>query len=186
MSLIQKQALVRSLRSGVCGVGLVEREKLTGVDLIIDPHTAVILTNLLALPSEVDVLINTICEQSWRYDHLLVVFEAFVPSMSFKPDSAASAKESLSAYSPPVLKAIRKFRRDISLAEALQDAAVFARRFGDKAERRGDNATGLWGNRAWLDDGVGEVSIDFNLFTEIFFLISIEWRTKKTLLLRME
>ncbi|KAJ3899195.1 hypothetical protein F5879DRAFT_1005368 [Lentinula edodes] len=173
MNLIQKQALVRSLRSGICGVGLVEREMLTGVDLIIDPHTAVIFTNLLALPSEVDVLINTICEQSWRYDHLLVVFEAFVPSMSFKPDSAASAKESLSAYSPPVLKAIRKFRRDVSLAEAcgnkregcqvmtafaetVQDAAVFARTFGDKAERRGDNATGLWDSRAWLDDGVGE------------------------------
>ncbi|KAJ3871015.1 hypothetical protein F5051DRAFT_341454 [Lentinula edodes] len=71
MNLIQKQALVRSLRSGICGVGLVEHEMLTGVDLIIDPHTAVIFTNSLALPSEVDVLINTICEQSWRYDHLL-------------------------------------------------------------------------------------------------------------------
>ncbi|KAJ3859326.1 hypothetical protein EV359DRAFT_51032 [Lentinula novae-zelandiae] len=48
--LIQKQALVRSLRSGICSVGLVEHEMLTGVDLIIDPHTAVMLSNLLALP----------------------------------------------------------------------------------------------------------------------------------------
>ncbi|KAJ3993205.1 hypothetical protein F5050DRAFT_762644 [Lentinula boryana] len=173
MNLLQKQALVRSLRSEACGIGLVERDTLVDVDLIIDPHTAVIFTNLLALPSQVDTLINTICEQSWRYDNLLVVFEAFVPSMAFKPDSATSAKESLSAYSPPVLKAIRKFRRDISLAEAcenkregcrvttafadtVKDAAVFARIVGDEAEKRSDPAIGLWVDRAWLNDEGGE------------------------------
>ncbi|KAJ4478414.1 hypothetical protein J3R30DRAFT_2898104 [Lentinula aciculospora] len=173
MHLLQKQALVRSLRSDACGVGLVERDMLVGVDLIIDPHTAVIFTNLLALPFEVDVLINTISEQSWRYDNLLLVFEAFVPSLAFKSDSATSAKESLNAYSPPVLKAVKKLRRDISLAEAcenkregcrvmtafastVQDAAAFARIFGDEAERRDDHGIGLWGDRAWLDDEAGE------------------------------
>ncbi|KAJ3745119.1 hypothetical protein DFH05DRAFT_1120838 [Lentinula detonsa] len=173
MNLLQKQALVRSLRSEACGIGLVERDTLVDVDLIIDPHTAVIFTNLLALPSQVDTLINTICEQSWRYDDLLVVFEAFVPSMAFKPDSATSAKESLSAYSPPVLKAVRKFRRDISLAEAcedkregcrvttafadtVKDAAVFARIVGDEAEKRSDPAIGMWVDRVWLNDEGGE------------------------------
>ncbi|KAJ3982645.1 hypothetical protein F5890DRAFT_330989 [Lentinula detonsa] len=173
MNLLQKQALVRSLRSEACGIGLVERDTLVDVDLIIDPHIAVIFTNLLALPSQVDTLINTICEQSWRYDDLLVVFEAFIPSMAFKPDSATSAKESLSAYSPPVLKAVKKFRRDISLAEAcenkregcrvttafadtVKDAAVFARIVGDEAEKRSDPAIGLWVDRAWLNDEGGE------------------------------
>ncbi|KAJ3827374.1 hypothetical protein F5880DRAFT_1538095 [Lentinula raphanica] len=175
MNLLQKQALVRSLRSGACGIGLVERDTLVAVDLIIDPHTAVMFTNLLALPSQVDALVDTISEQSWRYDNLLVIFEAFAPSMAFKPDSAtkstssASASSSLNAYSPPVIKAVRKFRRDMSLKEAcgdkregcrvmnafadtVQDAAMLARMFGDEAEKRSGTEVGLWGDRAWLDD----------------------------------
>ncbi|KAJ3725205.1 hypothetical protein C8R42DRAFT_660854 [Lentinula raphanica] len=179
MNLLQKQALVRSLRSGACGVGLVERDTLVAVDLIIDPHTAVIFTNLLAPPSQVDTLVDTISEQSWRYDNLLVIFEAFAPSMAFKPDSAtkstssASASSSLNAYSPPVIKAVRKFRRDMSLKEAcgdkregcrvlnafadtVQDAAMIARTFGDEADKRSGTEVGLWGDRAWLDDEGGE------------------------------
>ncbi|KAJ3725223.1 hypothetical protein C8R42DRAFT_439398 [Lentinula raphanica] len=179
MNLLQKQALVRSLRSGACGIGLVERDTLVAVDLIIDPHTAVIFTNLLALPSQVDALVDSILEQSWRYDNLLVIFEAFVPSMAFKLDSAtkatssASASSSLNAYSPPVIKAVRKFRRDMSLKEAcgdkregcrvmnafadtVQDAAMLARMFGDEAEKRSGTEVGLWGDRAWLDDEGGE------------------------------
>ncbi|KAJ3768982.1 hypothetical protein FB446DRAFT_749723 [Lentinula raphanica] len=177
MNLLQKQALVRSLRSGACGIGLVERDTLVAVDLIIDPHTAVIFTNLRALPSQVDALVDTISEQSWRYDNLLVIFEAFVPSMAFKPDSStkatSTASSSLNAYSPPVIKAVRKFRRDMSLKEAcgdkregcrvmnafadtVQDAAMLARMFGDEAERRSGMEVGLWGDRAWLDDEGGE------------------------------
>ncbi|KAJ3755300.1 hypothetical protein EV360DRAFT_27504, partial [Lentinula raphanica] len=147
MNLLQKQALVRSLRSGACGIGLVERDTLVAVDLIIDPHTAVIFTNLLALPSQLD--------------------------SATKATSSASASSSLNAYSPPVIKAVRKFRRDMSLKEAcgdkregcrvlnafadtVQDAAMIARMFGDEAEKRSGTEVGLWGDRAWLDDEGGE------------------------------
>ncbi|KAJ3754753.1 hypothetical protein EV360DRAFT_19045, partial [Lentinula raphanica] len=69
MNLLQKQALVRSLRSGASGIGpgLVEHNTLVVLDLIIDPYTAVIFTNPLALPSQVDTLVDTISEQSWTY-----------------------------------------------------------------------------------------------------------------------
>jgi len=80
---------------------LVESETLLDVDLIIDPHTAVIFTNLLSLPAQIEAFTATVSVQSWRYDSLLIVFEAFAPSMAFKPDSATSAKESLSAYASP-------------------------------------------------------------------------------------
>ncbi|KAF9075073.1 hypothetical protein BDP27DRAFT_32760 [Rhodocollybia butyracea] len=174
VNILQKQALVRSFRKESCNINLVERDTLTDVDLIIDPHTAIIFTNLFALPSAVGIVTDNVSAQSWRYDHLLVVFEAFVPSMAFKPskcESSANAEESLSAYSPPVLKAVGKFRRGVALAEAcghkragcrvmtafadsVREAAGLVRKFGDEAEVRDGTGGILWGDRAWLEDDV--------------------------------
>ncbi|KIY44333.1 hypothetical protein FISHEDRAFT_25448, partial [Fistulina hepatica ATCC 64428] len=67
MELIQKRALVRILRSDACAVELVERETLEGVDMILDPHTAIIIFPLLSLPSQCDTLTQRLCEVSWCY-----------------------------------------------------------------------------------------------------------------------
>ncbi|KAK7045657.1 hypothetical protein VNI00_007490 [Paramarasmius palmivorus] len=174
MELLQKQAVVRSLRSNNCAIGLVEREGLNGVDLILDPHTAIVFTNLLALPAGCEALLTAISDQSWRYSRLLLIFEAYPPSTSFRCNvPLRNEAETFNAYSPPVLKAIRKFRRDLSMAEAcgkknaacvvchafandVEQAAVFARHFGDLVEANDDSGGALWGDRSWLEEDVPE------------------------------
>ncbi|KAL0072714.1 hypothetical protein AAF712_000477 [Marasmius tenuissimus] len=174
MQLVQKQILIRYLRSESCGVGIVEREDLNGVDLILDPHTAVIYVNLRALPSQCESVVATLSEQSWRYSRLFVVFEAYPPSWSFK--SVASERgdsEALNVYTPPVIKAIKKLRRDLSIAEGcnnkrnsckifeafagdVEAAAVHTRNFGDIVASDGNGNPILWGDRDWLEGDVSE------------------------------
>uniref|UniRef100_A0A0W0EX34 Proteophosphoglycan 5 n=1 Tax=Moniliophthora roreri TaxID=221103 RepID=A0A0W0EX34_MONRR len=174
MDLIQKQCLVRSLRSENCAIGLMEREGLGGVDLILDPHTAIIFSNLSALPAGCDSLVTAVSEQSQRYSRLFVIFEAYPPSMSFKcNEPQRSQSEALNPYSPPVLKAIKKFRRDLNVAEAcgtksaecvvyhtfardVEQAATFARHFGDLAEASNESESALWGDRSWLEADIPE------------------------------
>ncbi|KAL0581356.1 hypothetical protein V5O48_000732 [Marasmius crinis-equi] len=174
MSLVQKQALVRHLRSESCGVGTVEREDLNGVDLILDPNTAIIFVNLRALPSQCESVVATISEQSWRYTRLFIIFEAYPPSCSFKPlASLRGDSEVLNVYTPPVIKAIKKLRRDLSVAEgcakkrascrvfeafagSVEEAGLHARNFGDSVASDEGSGTGLWGDRSWLEGDVSE------------------------------
>ncbi|KAK0491325.1 hypothetical protein IW261DRAFT_1354821 [Armillaria novae-zelandiae] len=170
METLQKQVLIRTLRSSLCAVGLVEREHLSGVDLILDPNTAIIFASLISLSSQREALLSTLSEQSWRYTNLLVIFEAYPISASYK---AAASVTLLNAYTPPNLKAIGRFRRDVDLAEAcdkksptcrvqmafadtVEDAAMFARYFGDVAEAEDVSQGTVWGDRAWLDGEVAE------------------------------
>ncbi|SJL02316.1 uncharacterized protein ARMOST_05642 [Armillaria ostoyae] len=170
METLQKQVLIRTLRSSLCAVGLVERDHLSGVDLILDPNTAIIFASLISLSSQREALLSTVSEQSWRYTNLLVIFEAYPISASYK---VAASVTLLNAYTPPNLKAIGRFRRDVDLAEAcdkkspacrvrmafadtVEDAAMFARYFGDVAEAEDISQGTVWGDRAWLDGEVPE------------------------------
>ncbi|KAK0190642.1 hypothetical protein F5146DRAFT_1223500 [Armillaria mellea] len=170
METLQKQVLIRTLRSSSCAVGLVDRDHLSGVDLILDPNTAIIFASLISLSSQREALLFTVSEQSWRYANLLVIFEAYPISASYK---AAASVTLLNAYTPPNLKAIGRFRRDVDLAEAcdkksptcrvqmafadtVEDAAMFARYFGDVAEAEDVSQGTVWGDRAWLDGEVPE------------------------------
>ncbi|KAK0230465.1 hypothetical protein IW262DRAFT_1291584 [Armillaria fumosa] len=170
METLQKQVLIRTLRSSLCAVGLVEREHLSGVDLILDPNTAIIFASLISISSQRETLLSAVSEQSWRYTNLLVIFEAYPISASYK---AAVSVTLLNAYTPPNLKAIGRFRRDVDLAEAcdkksptcrvlmafadtVEDAAMFARYFGDVAEAEDVSQGSVWGDRAWLDGEVAE------------------------------
>ncbi|KAJ7273096.1 hypothetical protein C8J57DRAFT_1715378 [Mycena rebaudengoi] len=170
MELVQKQALVRSLRSPTCLVNLVERDSMFGADIILDPHSAVIFTNLLVLPSECTNLATRIEQQSWCYSRLLVVFEAYPASHSYQ---AKASKNELFAYSPPIVKALGKLRRNIGISEGcgtkrrdcevayvfadtVDEAAMFTRHFGDFAEANNESRGILWGDREWLEDDVPE------------------------------
>ncbi|KAJ7273098.1 hypothetical protein C8J57DRAFT_1316705, partial [Mycena rebaudengoi] len=154
IELVQKQALVRSLRSPTCLVNLVERDSMFGADIILDPHSAVIFTNLL---------------QSWCYSRLLVVFEAYPASHSYQ---AKASKNKLFAYSPPIVKALGKLRRNIGISEGcgtkrrdcevtyafadtVDEAAMFTRHFSDFAEANDESRGILWGDQ-WLEDDVPE------------------------------
>jgi hypothetical protein len=172
LDLLQKQTLVRALRSPACSIDLVERDILNGVDLILDPFTAIIFVPLLTLPSQCESVVQQVSYQSWHYAHLLVVFEAYPESSSVRPSKGIIPD--LYAYTPPVLKAIKKFRRDVSLAEAcgtkspslkvqyafgdqVEETALFARLFGDEAERRDQTHGAIWGRREWFDEDISEV-----------------------------
>ncbi|KAJ7702249.1 hypothetical protein B0H17DRAFT_1043394 [Mycena rosella] len=175
MELVQKQALLRSLRSRSCSIDVVERDALDGVDVVLDPHTAIIFTNLLVLPSECVDLTSRIAQQSWSYARLLVIFEAYPAGRSYQPkaNSNSSTASELFAYTPPVLKALSKLRRDLGISEGcgskrracqvqyafadtVDEAAMFTRHFGDVAEANDESGGILWGDRAWLEDDIPE------------------------------
>ncbi|KAJ6547006.1 hypothetical protein B0H19DRAFT_1265970 [Mycena capillaripes] len=197
MELVQKQGLVRSLRSRSCSIDLVERDSLGGVDIILDPHTAIIFTNLLILPSECADLTCRIGQQSWLYSRLLVIFDAYPASYSYQSKAHCNMASELFAYSPPVLKALGKLRRDVGIAEGcgtkrractlqyafadtVEETAIFTRYFGDFAEANDDSRGVIWGDRAWLDDDVPEGEEDLaaadgmNRFAAFLILCQID------------
>ena len=184
LDFLQKQVLVRSLRMSRHLVHLAERYDLGGVDLIIDPYTAVIFAPLLSLPSQCESLLAHVSTQSYSYGHLLVVFEAYPVSRSIKPSSHPTSvtTSDLNAYTPPILKAIKKFRRNLDIREAcgtkavtckvnvafadsVDEAAAYARSFGDIAEERDVTQGAIWGQREWLDSEISEVSGYQRIFT---------------------
>ncbi|KAJ7243403.1 hypothetical protein B0H12DRAFT_1130976 [Mycena haematopus] len=173
MDLVQKQGLVRCLRSRSCSIDLVERDSLGGVDIILDPNTAIIFTNLLILPSECADLVSRVAQQSWFFSRLLVIFDAYPTAYSYRSRDTCNTASELFAYSPPVIKALGKLRRDLGISEGcgtkrqacvvqyafadtVEEAAKFTRYFGDFAEANDDSRGMIWGDRAWLDDDVPE------------------------------
>jgi hypothetical protein len=172
MELIQKTQLSRSLRQQ--SIVLAERHHLAGVDLVMDPHTALMFTSLPALPSNSRDILDRLTAISWRYSHVLVVFEAFPPSCLFK--SRRSSTESFLPYmfSSPVIKSVKKLRRDFAIfgacgdmrpetnvhfafAQTVQEAAMLARTFGNLAEAA-DSSRAMWADRHWLEDDELEVA----------------------------
>ncbi|KAF8813427.1 hypothetical protein BYT27DRAFT_7084485 [Phlegmacium glaucopus] len=169
LDIIQKAALVRSLRLQECLVDLVERQSLDGVDLIIDIHSAVIFLSLFTLASQCAKDVERVAEQSWKFHRILVIFEAYPQSYAKKGGEATSTSNlGLYAYTPPILKAIKRFRRDLDIsaacgtkcqqtevlyafADSVNEAALFSRLYGDFAEENDETGGVIWGDREWLD-----------------------------------
>ncbi|KZT72907.1 hypothetical protein DAEQUDRAFT_552793 [Daedalea quercina L-15889] len=166
VALLQKRALFRCLSSECC-VDLIEREDLGDADLILDPETAVSFTSLAALPAQVDTVLARLTRLSWRYSRILLVLQAYPDSLSFKRD-LASPRPVPYPFSAAVMKAVKKLRRDLNIAEAcetkkagsavcfafalsVEEAASYARSFGDDAEAMDTTQGALWGSREWLD-----------------------------------
>jgi len=163
VDLIQKRALVQHLQT--CHVDLVERDSLGGVDIILDPGTAVLYFSLAALPALCDAFKGQLEALSWRYTDILVVFEAFPVSNYLR--RKASDELALHTFTPPILKALKRLRRDLGIAEvyqqkrsstvihyafplAVEEAAIYLRMFADWVEQR--SGVGPWDERDWLDD----------------------------------
>jgi hypothetical protein len=166
LDILQKRALVKFLGSPDRFVDLIERTTLGGVHLILDPFTAVMFIPLLTLGAHCEAWIEQLSAQSWKFNWLYVIFEAYPESCAFK---SLEKRSELNAYTPPILKAIKKFRRDIGLAEAFNtksagcrirfgfadcvtDAARFVRYAGDAAESADRTGGEIWGDREWLDE----------------------------------
>lgn len=170
MELIQKRALVRALAL-LCAVDLVERDHLgtdaENVHMILDCDTAVLFVSVETLPSCGHALMTSLTQLSWRFSRLLVVFECYPSSWSYKGGRDFANKHVASVWSPPVVKAVKKLRRDLSIADGIQtkrtstdivyafavtpeEAAAFARMYGDDAASRDGDADTSLGERAWL------------------------------------
>ncbi|KAL1951153.1 hypothetical protein VTO73DRAFT_302 [Trametes versicolor] len=181
LELIQKRALVRALTT-CCAVELVEREQLgpdaENVDLILDCDTAVLFLSVESLPSRGEAAMALLGRLSWRFSRLLVVFECYPSSWNYKGDQDFTGKPVASAWSPPVVKAVKKLRRDLAIAEGVQtkrgatvveyafantaqEAAIFVRMYGDIAETQDETGGALWGERVWLtqDERDGEYDL---------------------------
>ncbi|RPD65120.1 hypothetical protein L227DRAFT_607705 [Lentinus tigrinus ALCF2SS1-6] len=170
MAVIQKRALVRALDT-YCAVGFIERERLgedaDDVHVIMDCETAVLFFSLEMLPSGGDALATLLTRLSWRYTRLLVIFECYPSVWDYRGDRDFAAKPTASAWSPPVVKAVRKLRRDLSISEGVQtksaatlveyafantveEAAALTRLYGDVAEAQDQTSGAIWGERLWL------------------------------------
>ncbi|KAI6119775.1 hypothetical protein EDD16DRAFT_1519346 [Pisolithus croceorrhizus] len=172
LSLIQKRALVRELQGNTCRVILVERCFLGGCDIILDPDRAIIVASLFALPAQIEALAERISKESWRYSEILVVFEAYPSERSCRAEDKNGDRNGLGpyAYSPPIVKAIKRLRRIVSIAEGcgtkdkrclviwafangIEEAARVVRCFGEEACARAlQGASVLWGEREWLEE----------------------------------
>ena len=164
LELIQKLAITRALNAPDCKVQLVERESLNDADIIIDPHTAVIIFALRSLPTQCDSLLARINQLSWRFSRILVVFE----TVSFNDISTTRNSLAINPFSPAVVKAVKKVRRDLEIAEACFDkqeaarvqfsfpmsvpaAAAIIRKYGDMSYGEDISNSLLWDDRHWLD-----------------------------------
>ncbi|KAK2462466.1 hypothetical protein APHAL10511_005436 [Amanita phalloides] len=168
LDLLQKQMLVRAFRQPECSVTLIERDCLGGADVIIDPFTAVLYRSLFSLPSESEELITHIAKLSWAFRRLLIVLEAYPPAYAIRALDQAIEHSSLYAYTPPILKAIKKLRRGVAMVEAdrekrpstlvlysfpntVQEAAALTRYIGDMAQEADETDGVLWSDRSWLE-----------------------------------
>jgi hypothetical protein len=171
LDLLQKNALCRCLSDDSAAIDLIEREFLGGVDLILDQDTAILFLPLSTLPSECEGLVVGICNISWRYSRILVIFEAFLISQAF--DDCQENRLVSFAFTEPIVKSVKKLKRSLMIAEGvgtktedcivswgfaknIEEAAKLARVYGDMAEGRDTTGGLLWQERCWLGERESE------------------------------
>ena len=176
LDLLQKHALCRRLSDDLAAIDLVEREFLGGVDLILDQDTAILFLPLSVVPSECEGLVAGISDISWRYSHIMIIFEAFLVSQAF--GDGEGNRIACFAFTEPILKSVKKLKQSLVIADGVgtksedcllswafaknvEEAARLARVYGDTAESRDKTGGLLWQERWWL--GVREAE-DLPLF----------------------
>ena len=200
LEIIQRHALVSCLHARECAVDLVERETLGGAHLVLDPFTAVLLVPVFVLPARSDDFVKALAEQTWKYEKLLILFEAYPEEEGRKVGLIAAGRAAqdgdgkmrpkrlrLHAYTPPVMKAIGRFRRGVEIAMAcgsgrstttiryafantVEEAAIFVRYHGNLVEETlkerpndGNAMLGTWGEREWLIESNWDEEDEANL-----------------------
>lgn len=175
LTTVGKTVLVHHMEAPSTAISLVEREKLDDVDLILDPHTAVLLIPMTYLPAEYSTLAGRLRSIAARFTHILLLFECYPSSASYKVSRSTNAATP-NCFTPPIIKALRNLRRSIAISLTCEgsmagkvvmsafatsplETAQFARLFGDLAEKRDVTGGLIWGDRSWLSDcGEEEVS----------------------------
>jgi len=150
---------------------LLEREWLDGVDIVFDCDTPLVFVPMFqALLPSLRSFKDKLSLLSWRYTHLVVVFQLYDSGLRRPQNEEGQADDAF----PRVIKSIRKFHRELALAEAFgtinaaadcgsdvfsvrtnEGAATAARLLGDMAESRSQLCP--WGDRLWLAVDENEV-----------------------------
>ncbi|KAF8588344.1 hypothetical protein K439DRAFT_1658555 [Ramaria rubella] len=178
LDIIQKTVLVNHLTSLDCNIDLIERDTFstTGADLILDVDTAVLFVPLAPLSVNSEILADRIATLSWDFSRLVIVFEAFPSSLTYRRDNSSTPALTPYAFSPAIVKALRNFKRTLAILEGVQsaagnlkrcgvevryayarnvrDAALFARMVGEMCCVRGGE------DREWLTDDYQEDEMD--------------------------
>lgn len=158
-------------------------------DLIIDPHHAVLFVPISHLPTNNRDLTARLTKLLTSYSKILLIFECYPSSRSFGSTSSrrrairhiAGRKTAepleVDLFSPPVLTALKRFRRELAIerelaghdssgikvqivcAQNIEEAAMYARRWGDQAEAEcaSQVVSALWDERTWLQEDEDEV-----------------------------
>ncbi|KAF8492671.1 hypothetical protein JB92DRAFT_3100288 [Gautieria morchelliformis] len=177
LDVLQKTILRKHLASPDCRVELAERDAwaTNGVDLILDPDTALLLVPLAPLSVSGEALTEKIAKLSWDFARLVVVFEAFSTSSSYRTESGAGLAPY--AFPPAIMKAIRKFKWTVAILDGMAtgnkrretevrygyardvgEAARLVRLAGDMAEKA--SGASLGDGRDWLVDEYHEDEVD--------------------------
>ncbi|KAH9969140.1 hypothetical protein BC827DRAFT_1168085 [Russula dissimulans] len=162
VELLQDRPLMRALHVDSLRIELLEREWLDGADIVFDCDTALVFVPMsqALLPSSFRSFKDRLSSLSWRYTHLVVVFQLYDCGVSGLQDE----EERANSFAR-VIKSISKLHRELALAEAFgtkqpqtvvqmysvrtnEEAATAARLLGDMAESR--SQFGPWGDRLWL------------------------------------
>jgi hypothetical protein len=179
LSAVERSAFVRACGARSAQIVLVEREDLSGADLILDPHTAVLLVPASSLPSDLAALAERVAALGLRFEHIMILIECYPPSTALHGFRTGVPRPK--ALTPPVVTAVHTLRRTLAIfaatdarlaettltyafAPTLADAACLVRAYGDAAETRDTSGGSMWADRAWLHDNepedVGVASLD--------------------------
>ncbi|KZT34183.1 hypothetical protein SISSUDRAFT_1010232 [Sistotremastrum suecicum HHB10207 ss-3] len=167
MSLARKRALRDVLQSDQCWVDLVERTEMRSPDLVVDPDTGIIFHGLANLPMDHKILAAELNRLSWRFQTIVVIFEAFRGYRT--RDLSTHVEKEVYPFTEPVSKVIGRLRRNLGIAEGTsnkspgcsvffafardpEEAALITRFIGDEAERHCPLDRSIWDDRAWLQD----------------------------------
>ncbi|KIJ22163.1 hypothetical protein PAXINDRAFT_152388 [Paxillus involutus ATCC 200175] len=159
-----------------------QRYDLGGTDMIIDPDHGVLFIPLLALPAQLESVMDRISRESWRYLNLLIVFEAYPSAQSYRADASRNSRLVPYAYSPPICKAVKKLRRTLGIAEGcgtmnprctiawafanhVEESARMVRCFGEEACANAicQGRDVLWDEREWLEEEEREGESDLSM-----------------------
>ncbi|GJJ13145.1 hypothetical protein Clacol_007396 [Clathrus columnatus] len=121
LSVLQKTVLLEHLDYDF-HIDLVERDnsETHGADLIIDRDTALLYVPLSSLHFLKEKLANRIASLSWRFELIVVVFEAFTLSTALRPRRLTEGNLTPYAFPPITVKAVKTLKRLLAVMEMIQ------------------------------------------------------------------
>lgn len=120
MNVLQKTVLLQHLELE-CRVDLVEREtsETHGADLIIGVDAVLLYVPLSSLHLSKEKLADRLAVLSWRFELIMVVFEAFSSKTALRPQRLTEGNLTPYAFPPVTIKAIKTLKKLLTVMEMI-------------------------------------------------------------------